>query len=156
MTMSYRSGAGASPSTRIFRVDHTHPAKPPPTRVAVVLLLRYHAQPQTKPDTASGDPCSAAAPLIHPTLTPPCGQSTRLQHHRPTQTNLAARVVSMCTRQRQHPCACTTHTCWRQNDRCRHCAACDERSLRFSQRGNALPFGEKCSRREKLRSRGDF
>ena len=48
-------------------------------------------------------------------------------------------MVSTCTRQRQNPCACTTHTCCRQGDRCRHCAACGARSLRFSQRGNALP-----------------
>ena len=75
----------------------------------------------------------------------PCDQNTPQQHQRPPRTDFAARVVSTCTRQQQHPCACTTHTCCRQGDRYRHCAACGARSLRFSQRGNALPSEKNAS-----------
>ena len=133
----------------------THPAKKPPTRVAAVLLLRFHVQPQTEPGIASGDPCSAAAPLSHPTPPPPCGQNTPQQHQRPPRTCFAARVLSTCTRQQQHPYACTTHTCCRQNDRCRHCAAYDERSLRISQRrGDAAR--RKMLAAKNLRSRDNF
>ena len=134
----------------------THPAKKPPTRVAAVLLLRFHVQPQTEPGIAPGDPCSAAAPLSHPTPPPPCDQNTPQQHQRPPRTCFAARVLSTRTRQRQHPCACTTHTCCRQGDRCRHCGACGARSLRFSQKGNALPSEKNASAAKKLRSREDF
>ena len=98
----------------------------------------------------------SAAPLIHPTQTPPCGQNTPQQHQSPPRTGLAARVVSTCRRQQQHPCACTTHTCCRQGDRYRHCAACGARSLRFSQRGNALPSEKNSSAAKKARSRDDF
>ena len=112
-----------------------HQAKPPPTRVAVVHLRRCHSQTQTLPSSASSDPCSPAALQIHPTPTPPCGQSMHQRHRRPTRTCLATRVVSTCMRGLNHACACTTHTFYRAHLWGPACAACHARAWQHTRKG---------------------